>query len=99
MSEVKWRGLQLFDVTALSSWKVFEDFGKVLIVTALLKELLKLSVYSGIPQCIPGPLLQTWLTLIPAWISNHMLSKVWEEITHAFPNVNGCTIEVWEWDK
>ena len=22
---------------------------------------------------------------------------MWDEITHPFPNFNGCTIEVWEW--
>ena len=37
------------------------------------------------------------LTLIPAWISNHMLSKVWDEITYPYPNFNGRTVEVWEW--
>ena len=26
------------------------------------------------------------LTLIPGWISNHMTSKVWDEITYPFPN-------------
>ena len=31
------------------------------------------------------------------WMSNHMLSKVWGEITYPFPNFNGCTVEVWEW--
>ena len=36
-------------------------------------------------------------TLFPAWISNRMLSKVWDEITYPFPNFNGCTVEVWEW--
>ena len=48
--------------------------------------------------------LQTWvpfykhlLTIIPAWISNHMPSKVWDEIIYPFPNFNGATIEVWEW--
>ena len=34
------------------------------------------------------------LTLIPAWISNHMPSKVWGEITYPFLNFNGCTVEV-----
>ena len=34
------------------------------------------------------------LTLIPAWISNHMLGKVWDEITYPFLNFNGCTVEV-----
>ena len=37
------------------------------------------------------------LTLIPAWISNHMPSKVWDEATYTFPNFNGCTVNVWEW--
>ena len=44
-----------------------------------------------------GPILLTWLTLIAAWISNHMPSKVWDEITYQFPNFNGYTVEVWEW--
>ena len=30
-------------------------------------------------------------------ISNHMLSKVWDKITYPFPNLNGSTVEVWEW--
>ena len=37
------------------------------------------------------------LTLIPAWISNHMPNKVWDEITYPFLNFNGCTVEVYEW--
>ena len=44
-----------------------------------------------------GPLLLTRLTSIPAWISNHMPSKMWIVITYPFPNFNGCTSEVWEW--
>ena len=32
------------------------------------------------------PLLLTWIDLIPAWISNHMLSKVWHRITYPFLN-------------
>ena len=32
------------------------------------------------------------LTLFLAWISNHMLSKVWDEISDPFPNFNGCTV-------
>ena len=34
---------------------------------------------------------------IKAWISNLIHYKVWDEITHPFPNFNGATIEVWEW--
>ena len=36
------------------------------------------------------------LTLIPAWISNYIYYKVWDEVTYPFPKINGCTIEVWE---
>ena len=36
---------------------------------------------------------------LSAWISNHIYYKVWNEITNPFPNFNGETIEVWEWDK
>ena len=36
-------------------------------------------------------------TNIPAWMSNHMPRKLWNEITYPFPNFNGVTIEVWEW--
>ena len=34
------------------------------------------------------------LTLITAWISNHMPSNMWDEITYPFLNFNGCTVEV-----
>ena len=37
------------------------------------------------------------LTLIPAWISNHIPSKLWDEITYPFPNFKSGTVEVWEW--
>ena len=48
-------------------------------------------------DCTRDPFYKHGLTLIPAWISNHMPSKVWEEIIYPFPNFNGCTVEVWEW--
>ena len=34
---------------------------------------------------------------ISRWISNHMAKKVWNEITYLFSNLNGSTVEVWEW--
>ena len=37
------------------------------------------------------------LTLILAWISNHMPNKSLDEITYPFPNFNDSTVEVWEW--
>ena len=45
---------------------------------------------------IQGPHLLTWFNfaLIPAWISNHILYKVWDEIIYPFLNFNGATIEV-----
>ena len=43
----------------------------------------------------PLTLLPFWSAPIPAWISNY-IDKVWDEITYAFPNFNGATVEVWE---
>ena len=43
---------------------------------------------------ISSPFYQHGLTLILASISNHMPSKVWDEITYPFINFNGCTVEV-----
>ena len=37
------------------------------------------------------------LTLIPVWISNHTLSKLWDEIIYPFPNFNSATVDVYEW--
>ena len=36
------------------------------------------------------------ITLITAWVSNHIHYKVRDEITNPFPNLN-VTVEVWEW--
>ena len=44
-----------------------------------------------------GPFYKYKLTLIPAWISNHIHYQVWDEITYPFRNLNDCTIEVLEW--
>ena len=44
-----------------------------------------------------GPFYKHGLTLILVWISNYIHHKVSGEITHIFPNFNGCPIEVWEW--
>ena len=46
--------------------------------------------FTGVPS-IP----MAWLV----WISNHMPSKEWDEITYPYPNFNGCrwSVEVWEW--
>ena len=44
-----------------------------------------------------GPIYQYGLTLILEWMSNHMASKVWDDIVNPFPNSNGCTVKVWEW--
>ena len=40
---------------------------------------------------------QNGLTSIPAWISNHMPNKVWDEISYPFPNLNGESVEDWKW--
>ena len=36
-------------------------------------------------------------TLIPAWISNYILSKVWDKITYPLQNFGGWNNEVCEW--
>ena len=41
-----------------------------------------------------GPFYSHGLTLIPAWISNHMPSKMWDEIIYPFLNFNGATVAV-----
>ena len=43
------------------------------------------------------PFYQHGLTIIPSWINNRMPSKVWDQITYPLRNVNGCTVEIWEW--
>ena len=43
-----------------------------------------------------GPFHQHGLTLIPAWISNYIHYKVWDEITYPFLNFNGATVEGYE---
>ena len=35
-----------------------------------------------------------YLSLIPAWINNHIRYEVWDEITYPFQNFNGATVEV-----
>ena len=37
------------------------------------------------------------LNLIPAWKSNYIHHKVWDEIIYPFSNFRSCTVEVWEW--
>ena len=62
--------------------------------------LLALRLSHSYPSTRKGRLwlpLLAWLPSIPAWISNHMPSKLWDEITYPFPNFNGSTVEVWEW--
>ena len=49
---------------------------------------------------IPGMCPNIWCclslihTLIPAWISNYIHYKLWDEITYPFQNFKSCTIEV-----
>ena len=52
----------------------------------------------SISHCLDlGSFLLTFLTVITAWISNRMSSKVWEEITYPFPQFNSSTtVEVWK---
>ena len=40
-----------------------------------------------------GAILLLCLTSIPAWINNHMASKVRDEITHPFSNFNSALLK------
>ena len=51
-------------------------------------------VYTDATLYSNGPFYLHGLTLIPAWISNYIHYKVWDEITYPFLNFNGCTVEV-----
>ena len=44
----------------------------------------------------PGILL-AWINFSSGMDKSHMPSKVWDEITHPFPNFKVYAIEVWEW--
>ena len=50
-----------------------------------------------IHHCGQRPFYEHGLTLIPGWISNYIFWIVLDEITYPFPNINGATVEVWEW--
>ena len=71
-----------------------DSFSRNLIYSALYSESLILTCVDSVwPQVLIKP---TYIgTLIPAWISNHMPSKMWYKITSPFPNFNGCTFDVW----
>ena len=43
---------------------------------------------------IRAPFYLHGLTLIPAWISNYIHYKLWDDITYPFLNFNGATVEV-----
>ena len=51
--------------------------------------------FGGKPYYL-DPLLLTWINLNPAWISNYVHNKLWDEITYPFSNFNGGIVEVWK---
>ena len=50
--------------------------------------------YWQLTQFSRGRFYKHGLTLIPAWISNYIHYKVWDEITYPFLNFNRATVEV-----
>ena len=44
-----------------------------------------------------GPLLITRISLIPAWLNNHINDSSWDKFADPFPNVNVAAVEFWEW--
>ena len=49
---------------------------------------------SGDVPYIRDPFYLQELTIIPAWISNYIHFKVWDEIAYPFLNFNAATVEV-----
>ena len=47
-----------------------------------------------IPTRTSSPFYEHGLTLIPAWISNHIHGNIWDGINHPFLNFNGANVEV-----
>ena len=62
-----------------------------------MEERYELQIIMSVSDAHQWPLLLTWLPLISVWMSNYSHYKLWNEITHPFPNFNGYTVEVWEW--
>ena len=41
--------------------------------------------------------LLTWINLSSTWTCNYIRYQKWDEITYPSTNLNGTTIEVWQW--
>ena len=77
------------------SWSCLGNPGMILIKGVIKGSIFAASLYVVIVVCFTsGSFHQHGLTLIPACISNHMHSKVLDEITYSFLNFNCATIEV-----
>ena len=40
--------------------------------------------------CFSKPILPIWINSNPIWVRNHMLNKMWDEITYPFLNFSRC---------
>ena len=49
------------------------------------------------PASYQDPFSKYGYTIIPAWITNHIQSKLLAEITYLFQKICGCIAEFWEW--
>ena len=100
------------DIRELNLYSCFEkgDWATIVIHSSGTRMVSVILISSGIqgPIILTQPVvpwqLMSWdpfyshgLTLIPASISNHTSSRVWDEIIYAFPDFNDATIEVCKW--
>ena len=46
--------------------------------------------------CVPAKGYYHGITIIPAWINNHMTSNVWDKITYSFLSFECCIHQVLE---
>ena len=55
------------------------------------------TVYISLHTVIWGPFYKHGLKSTLAWINKYIHYKMWNEISYPVSNLNGCTVEVWEW--
>ena len=72
----------------------FTDVGTYLPILVIIS--LNHEILDKCPFDFTGLLYWHGLTLIPAWISNHMPGSMWDEIAYTFPNVKGVIQDHWD---
>ena len=80
-----------------SNWQIVSFDSSDDLVPYRLQVIMWTNEFADAYICHRWPLLLTWINLNTAWISNPIPTQVGDEITYPLPNLNGYTVEVWEW--